>query len=31
MDVLFEFKEIFPGSKRTHFANLRKKTGIHYT
>lgn len=30
MDKLFHYKEIFPGNKKKHFANLRASSGIAY-
>lgn len=30
MADLFEYKQIFPGSKRSHFLNLHKETGVAY-
>lgn len=30
MAGLFPYKQIFPGSKRTHFVNLHEETGVAY-
>lgn len=29
-DQFFEYKEIFPGRKTTHFANLKKRSGVEF-
>lgn len=31
IDRLFDVQQIFPDSKRTHFANIEQQTGINYT
>eukprot|EP00586_Coscinodiscus_wailesii_P016562 CAMPEP_0172498796 /NCGR_PEP_ID=MMETSP1066-20121228/117518_1 /TAXON_ID=671091 /ORGANISM="Coscinodiscus wailesii, Strain CCMP2513" /LENGTH=479 /DNA_ID=CAMNT_0013272225 /DNA_START=207 /DNA_END=1646 /DNA_ORIENTATION=- len=31
LDDFFHYKEIFPGDKKTHFRNLREKSGVEYS